>query len=82
MAMGLHLIEEARLRSIEKLVEVGTIASYPRHTPVPFHEKSLWDGYPDAAHALAIAYGDRGCSGVSSFWGAGEEPNISDEEAW
>jgi GDP-L-fucose synthase len=56
MAMGLHLIEEARLRSIEKLVEVGTIASYPKQAPVPFHEEGLWDGYPDEAHApYAIA---------------------------
>jgi GDP-L-fucose synthase len=56
MAMGLHLIEEARRCSIEKLVEVGTVASYPKNTPVPFHEESLWEGYPEKDHApYAIA---------------------------
>ena len=36
MAMGLHLIEEARRRAIGKFVQVGTVCSYPKFTPVPF----------------------------------------------
>ena len=42
MAMGLHLIEEARRRETAKFVQVGTVCSYPKHTPVPFHESDLW----------------------------------------
>ena len=51
MAMGLHLIEEARRRGTAKFVQVGTVCSYPKHTPVPFHEEELWNGYPEETNA-------------------------------
>ncbi len=51
MAMGLHLIEQCRHSEIEKFVQVGTVCSYPRETPVPFREQSLWDGYPEETNA-------------------------------
>ena len=51
MAMGLHLIEEARKRRLGKFVQVGTVCAYPKHTPVPFHEDALWDGYPEETNA-------------------------------
>jgi GDP-L-fucose synthase len=51
MAMGLHLIEEARRRRTEKFVQVGTVCSYPKHTPVPFSEDELWNGYPEETNA-------------------------------
>jgi GDP-L-fucose synthase len=50
-AMGLHLMEEARLAGVGKFVAVGTICSYPKHTPVPFKEDALWDGYPEETNA-------------------------------
>ncbi|MHC4292223.1 MAG: NAD-dependent epimerase/dehydratase family protein, partial [Planctomycetota bacterium] len=34
MAMGLHLIEQARIRQLDKFVQVGTICAYPKFTPV------------------------------------------------
>ncbi len=51
MAMGLHLIEEARKRGAGKFVQVGTVCSYPKHTPVPFREEDLWKGYPEETNA-------------------------------
>jgi len=51
MAMGLHLIEEARRRAIGKFVQVGTVCSYPKFTPVPFSEDELWNGYPEETNA-------------------------------
>jgi GDP-L-fucose synthase len=51
MAMGLHLIEEARRRGTGKFVQVGTVCSYPKHTPVPFSEDELWNGYPEETNA-------------------------------
>jgi GDP-L-fucose synthase len=51
MAMGLHLIEEARRRDTGKFVQVGTVCSYPKHTPVPFSEDELWNGYPEETNA-------------------------------
>ena len=49
--MGLLLMEEARRRGVNKFVLVGTICSYPKHTPVPFREENLWDGYPEETNA-------------------------------
>lgn len=51
MAMGLHLIEQARCRGVEKFVQVGTVCSYPKFTPVPFSEDELWSGYPEETNA-------------------------------
>ncbi|MFP3938561.1 MAG: GDP-L-fucose synthase family protein [Phycisphaerae bacterium] len=51
MAMGLHLIEHARLCGVEKFVQVGTVCAYPKHTPVPFSEDELWNGYPEETNA-------------------------------
>jgi GDP-L-fucose synthase len=51
MAMGLHLVEEARRRSVEKFVQIGTVCSYPKHTPIPFREENLWGGYPEETNA-------------------------------
>jgi len=51
MAMGLHLIEEARRREVAKFVQAGTVCAYPKLTPVPFSEEHLWDGFPEATNA-------------------------------
>jgi GDP-L-fucose synthase len=51
MAMGLHLIEHARLRELKKFVQIGTICAYPKFTPVPFAEAELWNGYPEETNA-------------------------------
>jgi GDP-L-fucose synthase len=50
-AMGLNVIEAARIVGVEKFVCVGTICSYPKFTPVPFREESFWDGYPEETNA-------------------------------
>jgi GDP-L-fucose synthase len=49
--MGLHLIEAARQHGVAKFVQVGTVCAYPKHTPVPFREEALWDGYPEETNA-------------------------------
>ena len=55
-AMGLHLIEYARLYGIKKFVQIGTVCAYPKFTPVPFKEENLWNGYPEETNApYAIA---------------------------
>jgi len=51
LMMGVPLIEQARLRNIEKFVAIGTICAYPKHTPVPFKEEDLWNGYPEETNA-------------------------------
>ncbi|MGH2444305.1 MAG: GDP-L-fucose synthase family protein [Chloroflexota bacterium] len=49
--MGVQLMEEARLSGVEKFITAGTVCSYPKDTPVPFREDSLWEGYPEATNA-------------------------------
>jgi dTDP-glucose 4,6-dehydratase/GDP-L-fucose synthase len=49
--MGIELIEQARRHGVEKFVTLGTICSYPEHTPVPFSEEDLWNGYPEETNA-------------------------------
>ncbi|NUN52555.1 MAG: NAD-dependent epimerase/dehydratase family protein, partial [Planctomycetaceae bacterium] len=51
MAMGLHVLDEARLHGVERLVLLGTICAYPKFAPVPFREETLWDGYPEETNA-------------------------------
>jgi GDP-L-fucose synthase len=52
--MGIQLIEQARLAGVDKFVQIGTVCSYPKFTPIPFHESELWNGYPEETNA---AYG-------------------------
>ncbi len=49
--MGIQLMEQARLAGIEKFVAVGTVCAYPKHTPLPFQEENLWNGYPEETNA-------------------------------
>jgi GDP-L-fucose synthase len=49
--MGIQLMEQARLAGVKKFVTIGTVCSYPKFTPVPFHEDDLWNGYPEETNA-------------------------------
>src|SRR3954453_9339213 len=49
--MGIELMEASRLAGVEKFVQIGTVCSYPKFTPVPFKEDDLWSGYPEETNA-------------------------------
>ena len=51
LLMGTYVVEEARAHDVAKTVLVGTVCSYPKEPPVPFHEESLWNGYPEETNA-------------------------------
>lgn len=51
LMMGAQLMEVGRQRGLEKFVALGTICAYPKHTPVPFREENLWNGYPEETNA-------------------------------
>lgn len=51
LLMGTYVIDEAQRSNTPKTVVVGTICSYPKMTPVPFEETSLWQGYPEETNA-------------------------------
>ena len=49
--MGIELMEQSRLAGVGKFVQIGTVCSYPKLTPVPFQEDDLWNGYPEETNA-------------------------------
>lgn len=51
LMMGMNVIDASKEFKVEKFVLIGTICSYPKFTPVPFKEESLWDGYPEETNA-------------------------------
>jgi GDP-L-fucose synthase len=51
LMMGVQLMEEARLRNLQKFVAVGTVCAYPKLARVPFVEDDLWSGYPEETNA-------------------------------
>jgi GDP-L-fucose synthase len=51
LMMGAHVLELARVHKVGKLIFAGTVCSYPKFTPVPFHEDDLWNGYPEETNA-------------------------------
>ena len=51
LLMGTYVLDEAHLQNTPKTVMIGTICSYPKFTPVPFSEDSLWQGYPEETNA-------------------------------
>lgn len=51
LMMGINLIEYGRVFDIEKFVAIGTVCSYPEFAQTPFKEETLWNGYPEEAHA-------------------------------
>ena len=51
LMMGAHVLELARQQGTGKVVLAGTVCAYPKHTPVPFREDDLWNGYPEETNA-------------------------------
>lgn len=51
LIMGAQLMEAAHLAGVKKFVAIGTICAYPKHTPVPFAETTIWQGYPEETNA-------------------------------
>src|SRR3989442_9076100 len=49
--MGIEVLEQARHHDVAKVVQIGTVCSYPKFAPVPFSEEDLWNGYPEETNA-------------------------------
>jgi dTDP-glucose 4,6-dehydratase/GDP-L-fucose synthase len=49
--MGIELIEQSRQYDVDKCTILGTICAYPNHTPIPFKEQNLFNGYPEETNA-------------------------------
>lgn len=51
LQMGINVLEGARRAGVSKVVNLGTVCAYPKHTPVPFKESDLHNGYPEETNA-------------------------------
>jgi GDP-L-fucose synthase len=51
LMMGANVFEACRVAGVEKLVAACSVCAYPLHTPVPFREETIWDGYPEPSNA-------------------------------
>jgi GDP-L-fucose synthase len=92
--MGVNVFEACRELGVGKLVAVSSVCAYPKHTPVPFREEALWDGYPEESNApygtakrmLAVLsdgfrrqYGLESCVPVlANLYGPGDDFDLED----
>lgn len=51
LQMGINVLEAARLANVGKIVNLSTVCAYPKHTPVPFKEEDIHNGYPEETNA-------------------------------
>ncbi len=54
LMMSVQLLHESWRAGVQKFTALGTICCYPKFTPVPFREETLWDGYPEETN---VPYG-------------------------
>ncbi|MGC8483594.1 MAG: GDP-L-fucose synthase family protein [Thermodesulfobium sp.] len=52
IVMGVNVIESSRINKVKKLIQIGTVCSYPKIPPhIPFRESDLWEGFPEETNA-------------------------------
>lgn len=52
LLMGINIVHAANHSPhVKRLINVGTICSYPKLAEVPFKEEDLWNGYPEETNA-------------------------------
>jgi GDP-L-fucose synthase len=51
LMMGSNVFEQSRVAGVKKLVAACSVCAYPKFTPVPFSESTIWDGYPEESNA-------------------------------
>jgi nucleoside-diphosphate-sugar epimerase len=55
LLININIVEQAKEFGLEKLVNVGTVCSYPKYCQIPFNEDELEKGEPDESNK---PYGD------------------------
>lgn len=51
LMMNTLMQEYSRVNKVSKFVGIGSVCAYPKFTPVPFKEETLWNGYPEETNA-------------------------------
>lgn len=54
MRIGLNVLKVSAILKINKIINIGTVCSYPRDLKIPFREDELWNGFPEGTNS---AYG-------------------------
>lgn len=54
MLIGLNVLTQSVQQEVSRIIQIGTVCSYPKIIPTPFREKDLWNGYPEGTNS---AYG-------------------------
>lgn len=49
--MTINMFNAIKKFDVKALYTLGSVCSYPCYTPVPFEEKNIWNGYPEATNA-------------------------------
>jgi GDP-L-fucose synthase len=49
--ISINILRACQECSIEKLITLGSVCSYPKYAPVPFKEEEIWNGYPEETNA-------------------------------
>lgn len=51
MLIGMNVLQNSAINNVERVVQIGTVCSYPKMTDVPFTESDIWNGYPEDTNA-------------------------------
>lgn len=54
MLIGMNVFRQSQIFEVQKVVQIGTVCSYPKLIPTPFTEEDLWNGFPEGTNS---AYG-------------------------
>ena len=52
--IGINVMKSCALIGVKKLINIGTVCSYPKDLSTPFNEDDVWNGFPEGTNS---AYG-------------------------
>jgi GDP-L-fucose synthase len=47
ISIGVNTVDAASISGAKKIINIGTVCSYPKVLVAPFKEEDLWNGYPE-----------------------------------
>lgn len=50
LTIGMNVLNACRLSSVDHLINIGTVCSYPKMPAIPFKEEELWLGIPEESN--------------------------------
>ena len=54
MLIGMNVLSVSAELSVSRVIQIGTVCSYPKLAPMPFKESDIWNGFPEETNS---AYG-------------------------